>query len=753
METVRLIPSIYQLSNTSYLSISNPSNMYTDTDSTSYATVTNSQTGTTSYYLYIRGFNFDEIPSDAIVSSFTVKLKASESGGSTSTSYRPYLCNNATALTNAYSNVLSTSVQTLTFDCSETWETIKGYGSNFGIRLNCRRNSRNTQATFNIYGAEIEVNYTIPVPHNITTSVSGDGTIDPSGTTVAYEGNSFSVNIYPDIDGSDITIMDNGVDRSGDIALKPNENTVTAVPSSYTTTGSINGSYYQSAVGKGSDATDTTGNNYCSSNGSTAYVNYSFGALDIPSDATITKVECSVKGHCESTTQSSEVAQCQLYAGSTAKGSVTDFTTTSDSVINLDCGDWTRSELDSLVLRFTIGYYGGNVSGATLSVTYEIQSSGSNAYVYTIEDVTEDHDIIITIGGSPLPTHEVNLSVTNGTITPNGSKVVVEGSSLSFTTEPNDNKVLKSATVNGVQIQMQETITKSLENCVGLFHVDGSSDDELDTSTLVMTGSYDASEKMFGDASIYLNGSNYITVTLPNDYSPITIECWFNVTKENTSGEYPTLFSTTANANSGGTYMHIDDGAYSTTCVCRSNASGSSSNTGGYGSTTITRNVWHHFAYCRNGSSHYYFIDGVLQYTVTQSNPYSMQTIYFGGLRGASSMVSGCYMTGYIDEIMVSSVCKWTNGFTPPTSAYTVGTSTVYNYTIPDITEDKTVVIIYGDDNSQTIYIKVNNAWKTAREVYKKVGGTWVKQTDLTSIFNIPEIGNASGYTYGGSLD
>ena len=105
MPTVRLVPSTYYLSNTTYLSISNAANMYANTDSTTYATVTNSRTSTTSYYLYIRGFNFNAVPSDAIVSDISIKLKAYHSGGNTSTIYcydnttQVAACGSTTALT------------------------------------------------------------------------------------------------------------------------------------------------------------------------------------------------------------------------------------------------------------------------------------------------------------------------------------------------------------------------------------------------------------------------------------------------------------------------------------------------------------------------------------------------------------------------------------------------------------------------------------------------------------------------------
>ena len=80
MTTIRLIPSTYYLSSTSYLSVNNIANAYENTDSETYATVTNSRSNTTSYYAYLRGFNFDDIPSNATINSFSIKLKVRESG-------------------------------------------------------------------------------------------------------------------------------------------------------------------------------------------------------------------------------------------------------------------------------------------------------------------------------------------------------------------------------------------------------------------------------------------------------------------------------------------------------------------------------------------------------------------------------------------------------------------------------------------------------------------------------------------------
>ena len=208
MATIRLVPSTYYLSSTSYLSVSNASNMYDNTDSTTYATVTNSRSSTTSYYIYVRGFNFSAIPEGAIVNSFTVKLKARESGVSTSTSYKPYLANGTTTI-NGSCDVISTTATTHTFTgISADWDDIVGYGSNFGIRINCRRASKNTTSYMYIYGAEIEVDYTIPVYYDVTINNSTSATVTASDTN-PLEGTNVEIKAST-ISG--ITVKDNGTD-------------------------------------------------------------------------------------------------------------------------------------------------------------------------------------------------------------------------------------------------------------------------------------------------------------------------------------------------------------------------------------------------------------------------------------------------------------------------------------------------------------------------------------------------------------
>ena len=210
MATIRLIPSTYSLSNTSYLSISNASNMYTNTDSTTYATVNHTRTSTTSYYIYVKGFNFNDIPADAIINSATVKVKAKVTRAG---SYAPALYNNTTSLGQNLSGNIGTTDTISTVDITSNWETYKGYGSNFGIRLRLNRSSRNTASSMNIYGAEILVDYTVPVHHTISTSITGGVLRSPTTTSATVNGGAnyeITFNGNPDYTFSSMTV--NGIE-------------------------------------------------------------------------------------------------------------------------------------------------------------------------------------------------------------------------------------------------------------------------------------------------------------------------------------------------------------------------------------------------------------------------------------------------------------------------------------------------------------------------------------------------------------
>lgn len=120
---------------------------------------------------------------------------------------------------------------------------------------------------------------------------------------------------------------------------------------------------------------------------SESYIYYNFN-LNIPTDAIINSVVCTVKSKLNNTGGTS-TRQLQLFSGSTAKGTATNITSTSLQTYTLNAGTWTAYELNNAKLRF---YAKRNTSatttnrylslyGATLTVSYTVPSTGDKIYI------------------------------------------------------------------------------------------------------------------------------------------------------------------------------------------------------------------------------------------------------------------------------------------------------------------------------------------------------------------------------------
>lgn len=400
MATIKLTPSTYYLSNSSYLSVSNESNMYDDTDSTNYATVTNSRTSTSSYYIYVRGFNFDDVPSAAIVSDFTIRLKGNYSGGYSQNMY----LYDGTSTSMGSASSLSSTVYTREFTCDYSWEDVVACGSDFGIRINCRRSSRNTTSYIYIYGAEIEVTYTLPVSATVTSTLTGNGTISPSGATSTYEGAEYELTITPTTKSDTVTATKNGVDITSQLVAHGAGSTITATPADVTTSNIQSGSSYaEYAVGCSAESPSSSGtsSNMYSPSDSTGYAEYTFDFSGIPSGAAIEDIEVRCYGHRESSTiDSSHVSQCVIYDNGTAISDEVDFPSTSSSIITLTPNTM-PSSMDDVTIRHFVGYYGGLVLGISFDVTYST-GSGIDHYTYTYT-VDGNATIAVTIGSVSQP--------------------------------------------------------------------------------------------------------------------------------------------------------------------------------------------------------------------------------------------------------------------------------------------------------------------------------------------------------------
>lgn len=118
---------------------------------------------------------------------------------------------------------------------------------------------------------------------------------------------------------------------------------------------------------------------------SETYAYFTFDLSEIPEDAVITSINCKAKAHGKMSSKSTTTAQTiQLYTGTTPKGTATTLPSNNETtILTLDCGTWTRAELDDCRIKLYAKRGTVNTStddsiglfGATLTVEYEVEAS------------------------------------------------------------------------------------------------------------------------------------------------------------------------------------------------------------------------------------------------------------------------------------------------------------------------------------------------------------------------------------------
>lgn len=407
MATIRLIPSAYTRSSTSRVTVTDPNNMYDNTDDTSdYCSIRGRNSTSNTYYCFIHGFNFDDVPSNANVTDFKVLIRCYRNQyQATGSSYRMRL-----ASTPSSSSVISGTTTSTDIGVNEdiieiptgnlTWSTLSGYGTNFSIDIVLRASSSQYPYVY-VYGAEIEVTYTVPNPRTVTTTLTGSGTIDPSGTQTMYDGDEYNLTVEPTNISDEVTATKNGTS----ITLTKHTGGAseeTKVLGAYTlVSGSFNGSgasYFQGLVGKGHNNTTTTSNYYSGGSSTIAVFTYDVPFEGIPDNATITSLYMLVNGHAESTSQSSEYMCARLISGSTNLSDELNFKSvgTSNSTQTVTANVIpTIAQLENLKVQCRLGYYGGAINGATVYLEYEVSGVW---YTYSTT-ISGNMTIAVTIGG------------------------------------------------------------------------------------------------------------------------------------------------------------------------------------------------------------------------------------------------------------------------------------------------------------------------------------------------------------------
>ena len=325
MATIKLIPSTYYRNNSSYVSVTNPSNMYTNTDSTTYA-----------------------------------------------------------------------SVQTFTFPIPSTltWETLKGYGSNFGIRIPLRRSSTSNSSYIYVYGAEIEVTYTVPVYHSVTVSNSTSATVTVSDAN-PLEGTDVEVRAST-VTG--IQIMDNGSNVTSQFVQRTDSGASYDVENVGSYGFTLNGStgYYVSnnkGISKSAAVARVDFHVPVAATITFTYINYAeqgydfgvFGNINVAlsndyyaagsGGATIT--DSSYKRACNTSTYNSSSAQTLTYDMSAGDHSIW---------VKYSKDDASDSNNDTLQFK--------------VAITLDEPFTPGTYYGYDIDNIAADHAIVVTASSS-----------------------------------------------------------------------------------------------------------------------------------------------------------------------------------------------------------------------------------------------------------------------------------------------------------------------------------------------------------------
>ncbi len=400
-KTINLYPTGINVSQSSYATASNNANAETDTDSTTYSTISlNTGANVSSYVTYT--FDIDEniIPDGATITAITCQIKARIS----STSYI------TTAVAQLYADTVAKG-GTVSFRSTTTSPTptaITNVGSwtlnelrTARIRFTATRGTSSTtrSASMNIYGTDLNITYTFNgMGYEVTASSRINGySISPTSEEI-YGRESIAFTIGGESDET-LIVIDNGIDVTNQLVQIAASHSENLHATGYTNLSSgitINSSYPITRAYR--EANTTTYARLDFNTSTTGYIELSFDIPDIPSSATITNLTAKAGLRVSSTTRMTSTV-CQLYSGSTAKGSNTTFGSTIATIYNLRTGSWTASEVADLRMRIGATSSESTSSkyiylyGADITIDYELEG---NFYTYTISNISADH--VVTVG-------------------------------------------------------------------------------------------------------------------------------------------------------------------------------------------------------------------------------------------------------------------------------------------------------------------------------------------------------------------
>jgi hypothetical protein len=309
----------------------------------------------------------------------------------------------------------------------------------------------------------------------------------------------------------------------------------------------------------------------------------------------------------------------------------------------------------------------GDPTWVTAAGSLTASQDEASAWSYTVSANSDSAVTYALAGGSSLPTG-ISLAA-NGLISGTLSSPPGTETTYNFTVVANDAENQSASRAFSVTVTTGEGVL--FANNVLLIHADGTNNKNnhtfLDSSNnnLTITRNGNATQGSFSPFSQtgwsnYFDGSGDQLAVNSMTFSAnaVTVEAWVYFTADS-FGSFHDIFIISSVG------MLLDSG--------RLRFYGFSATTA---SATITRNKWVHVAVVKESNNTlkgYY--DGVECFSTTSSTVWqpSNQTGYIGSWSSGSTE----FFPGYISNLRLSNVARYTSNFTPPTSPFSSDANTI----------------------------------------------------------------------------
>lgn len=766
------------------------------TDDFARLQLTSTSTSTNCYIYYV--YSISGIPAGATINSVSCSVRIARNNRVGSSTVQLYNGTTAKGSSVTFSSTNTTGTSVTPTNISDTGSWTVSELQNIRLRITGRRTNTNNTGYIYLWGSTLTISYTYQgIKYEIISTLNTDAidSIDPEGLTLVETGDSYELAIYGN-SLDNVKVEDNGNNVTSSLTqhtVIPG-GTLNTVLGQYTLiSGRFNGSgasYFQGITGKGVNGSTTTSNYYSSGSGTIAVFTYKLiFSEDIPENATITRLYCEVNGHAESTSNNNEYMCVQLRSGNTELSEETNFKSvgTSNSTITLEATTLpTISQLDDLILYCRLGYYGGAINGATCYIVYETPSNNPYYWTYSLTNISDDHTIIVSDAIIEIPDEDpqynyysLTVSSINAVTDPGrGTTRIVEGSNQVIEIYPTD-PLITLITDNGIDVsnmlvahggEIPDPVVSTVSGASYGFNLNSTTgyyvssntgisktaavckvDFELPVRCLVTIQFINYAEEsydfgVFGDIDIplstsyYSAGSGGATIT-DSDYK---LAC--STSSYNTSSPQTLTYEIPA----GEHFIYIkyskDDASDSNNDSLQwkiLNIEPLESNN--YYTYTLSNIQQNHSLIFIFGDVTYYFVNS------SGSNCKLFPSGSFVHLPGDTYQLTvipddysyNIFGTDNSSDI-TSSLQRVEQEITKDGSTYTVIN---YTYKITNVQATHNVIITCTPAVSN--YIKLHDRWSLITKVYKKIGGTWVQQTDSLEDI-IENIGNK--IIYGGDL-